>query len=263
MRTTWSALYQSLHRSLNRTSAENAFQALKHHHPDLRPFASIPALLRHLQRVDDNPAGRYLVIRHLVEAAQAAENSRPAAVTLVIVALWPGLDGVYRRVRRDFPDDYVDLAADLLARLTEAIAGVDLGKVRSVAGTLIRNVERDIRRELIRTRKRAELACDFTNPVVEAAVAPELGSRQLCRDLDDLLVGLSPDNIALLTRVLVLGETQQEAGRALGLSPSAARKRFQRSIRHLQVLGRVGCPVPAPRLAFPKSKDRRGPQKGG
>lgn len=262
MRTTWSALYQSFHRSLNRGSSETAFQELRHRHPDLRQFASIAALLQYLQHVDGEPTGRYLIIRQVVLAAQTDADLGLVTVMLVIVALWPGLSSVRYRLRRDFPDEATDLGSEVLARFSELVACIDLGKVRSVSGTLVRNVERDIRRELIRARQRAQRSLDVTNPVVEAEVDRASGSRQPNAVLDDLLVCLSPEHIALLTRVLVLGETQEEAGRAFGFSPSAARKRFQRCIRQLREHHLTGCPIPGIRLAFPKSEDRKGPRKG-
>lgn len=262
MRTTWSALYTSLHQSLNRVSSETAFQDLRHRHPVLRQFASIPSLLHHLQQVDGEPAGRYMVIRQLVLAAQTDADLGPLAVMLVIVALWPGLSSAHYRLRRDFPDEATDLGSEILARFSELVACIDLGKVRSVAGTLVRNVERDIRRDLIRARQRAQRLLDVTNPVVEAEVDCASGSRQPDAVLDDLLVCLAPDHVTLLTRVFVLGETQEEAGRALGLSGAAARKRVQRCIRQLRDHHLTACPIPGTRLAFPKSEDRKGPRKG-
>lgn len=262
MRTTWSALYTSLHRSLNRVSSETAFQELRHRHPGLHQFASIPALLQFLQHVDGEPTERYLIIRQVVLAAQTDADLGPVTVMLVIVALWPGLSSVHHRLRRDFPGEATDLGSEILARFSELVICIDLGKIRSVAGTLIRNVERDIRRELIQAQQRAQRSLDVTNPVVEAEVDRAFGSRQPDAVLDDLLVSLSPEHIALLTRVLVLGETQEEAGRAFGFSPSAARKRFQRCIRQLREHHLTGCPIPGIRLAFPKSEDRKGPRKG-
>lgn len=262
MRTTWSALYTSLHRSMNRVSAENAFQEFRRRHPDLGRFASIPTLLQHLQRREGDPGVRYHTIRALVVAAQAEGDLAATAAMLVIIALWPGLSGVHCRLRRDFPDEEPDLGGDILARMNLAIARADLDRIKSVAGTLIRSVERDIRRELVRARKRAQRSLDITNPCVEAEADCALDNLQPGADLGDLLISLSPENTALLMRVLVLGETQEEAGRALGLSGTAARKRVQRCIRHLRDQHLGGCPIPVARLAFPPVKDRKGPRKG-
>ncbi len=61
------------------------------------------------------------------------------------------------RLWRGFPDVRSDLAAEIIARLGEAIVSLDLERVVSVTATLLRNLEWifDVR-DLIRSRKTAE-----------------------------------------------------------------------------------------------------------
>lgn len=235
MRTNWSALYQSLHRSLNRTSSDKAFQLLRQDHPVLHVYASIPDLLKYLHRSGDNPAGRYQAIRLLVEAAQDGEVTRPTAITLVILALWPGLDAVFWRLWRGFPAVRDDLPSEMLARLGEAILVLDLQRITAVTATLLRNLERDIRRNLIAEGRIAMIARPIDDPVVEAqmTILTWSGNRE-AQPLHDYLHDLSPRDLRLLQRVFLLGETQEEAGRALGLKPDAARKRVQRALQKLR-----------------------------
>ena len=86
-------------------------------------------------------------------AGPAAQDDGPAAdcaLTLMLLALWPGLDAIRRRSvwrKLGAPDE---IASDILARTTEAIRGLDLQRVNRIAATVLRNVERD----MIRARQR-------------------------------------------------------------------------------------------------------------
>jgi DNA-directed RNA polymerase specialized sigma24 family protein len=235
MRTSWSALHASLSATLNRTSSGTAFTAMRQVSPELHRFQSIAAMMEHQHSPSTDAATRFGVIRALVAAAQSDHAWRSAAQIMVIVALWPGLDAVYWRLWRGFPDARCDLATDIVARTGEAILSLDLERVTAVTATLLRNLERDIRRDLIRARKTEEAVHPIDDPVI-AAKATMLA---WCVDietplLDDHLANLAPRDALLLKRVFLLGETQEEAGRALGLGPSAARKRIQRALQKLR-----------------------------
>jgi DNA-directed RNA polymerase specialized sigma24 family protein len=235
MRASWSAIQVSFTSVLNRTSAETAFTAMFQFHPELARFPSIAAVMEHQHSAMTDAAIRFGVIRILVAAAQSDQAFRSTAQIMVIVALWPGLDTVYWRLWRGFPNARSDLAAEIIARLAEAIATLDLKRVSSVTATLLRNLERDVRRYLVRARQTAGAILPISDPAIEAQTTllswhgnPEP------RLLDDCLVDLGPRDANLLTRVFLVGETQEEAGRALGLGAAAARKRFQRALRKLR-----------------------------
>ncbi|HLP65937.1 MAG TPA: sigma factor-like helix-turn-helix DNA-binding protein [Rhizobium sp.] len=235
MRATWSALHASLCRHLNRSSSEVAFRMMRQIHPELAAFGSIAALMEQQQAPWGDQAASYGVIRALVYAAQSENSYRSAAHLMVLVALWPGLDAVFWRIARGFPDRRDDLPADVLARVGEAILAVDFARVTAVVATLLRNVERDIRRDLIADRVIGQASRPIDDPsieaVVEAMVAPEPADDQV---LADHLSGLRPEDAHLLRRVFTLGETQEEAGQSLGLSHDAARKRYQRALEKLR-----------------------------
>lgn len=235
MRASWSALHSSFTSVLNRTSAETAFAAMRQAYPELAQFPSIAAVMEHQHSATTDGAMRFGVIRVLVASAQAEQAFRSIAQIMVIVAMWPGLDAVRWRLWRGFPDARMDLAAEVMARLGEAIVTLDLKRVSSVTATLLRNLERDIRRDLIRTRLTSGAVLPIGDPAIEAqaTMLSRLGNPE-ARLLDDRLVDLRPHDAQLLKRVYILGETQEEAGRALGLGAAAARKRFQRALRKLR-----------------------------
>lgn len=235
MRASWSALHSSFTSALNRTSAETAFTLMRQAYPELAQFPTIAAVMEHQHSAMTDGAMRFGVIRVLVAAAQSDHAFRPTAQIIVLLALWPGLDAVYWRLWRGFPDARCDLAAEIIARIGEAIVSLDLERVTSVTATLLRNLERDVRRDLIRARKTAEVVQPISLPDIEAqATMLWWQDNPEARLIHDRLIDLGPRDAQLLKRVFLLGETQEEAGRALGLGAAAARKRFQRALRKLR-----------------------------
>lgn len=203
-------------------------------HPILARFSTVASLMEHQNAHRGDPADRFSVVRALVTTAQSDQCYRSTAHLLVLLALWPGLDAVLWRLSRGFPAARDDLAGDILVRTSEAILGLDLDRVTAVASTILRNVERDIRRDLIAQRVRGHALQHIDNPSVGELV----GTMVAADPEDDLVVagnlaGLKSDDAHLLRRVFILGETQEEAGQSLGLSHAAARKRFQRAIAKL------------------------------
>lgn len=231
MRASWSALHASLTRKLNRACSETRYREMRQTQSDLASHASVAALMEYLHTRGSDAAARFRIIRTLVVAAQSDRCFRETAQIMVILALWPGLDAVFWRLTRGFPDDRDSLSSEILARLSEAILVLDLQKVTAVAATLLRNLERDIRRDLIGARvvRRASLPINEEAVEAEADATTDAG---LAGDhnMDAWVAGLNAEDAKLLRRVFVLGETQEEAGRALGLSPAAARKRYQRAL---------------------------------
>lgn len=235
MRASWSALHSSFTSALNRTSAETAFAAMRQASPELHRFQSIASVMEHQRCTRSDSAARFLAIRVLVAAAQSEQAFRSTAQIMVILALWPGLDAVYWRLWRGFPDARRDLAAEIVARISDAILTIDLKKVSAVTAALLRNIERDISRALISARQTAEAVQPIDDPVIEAKATMLAWCAELEAPLlDDHLAGLAPRDSRLLKRVFLLGDTQEEAGRALGLKPDVARKRVQRALQKLR-----------------------------
>lgn len=235
MRASWSALHASITRILNRSSSDAEFQLMRQGHPDLAPFASIASLMEHQHAHGGEPAAKFRVVRALVAAAQSGKRYRSTAHLMVIAVLWPGLDAVLWRLSRGFPTARDDLPADILARFGEAILVIDLNKVTAVVGTLLRNVERDLRRDLIAARVIDQTSQPINDTAVEASIAALAVPMSVEKtDIANCLEGLNPKDGQLICRVFIFGETQEEAGPALGLNPAAARKRLQRALAKLR-----------------------------
>jgi DNA-directed RNA polymerase specialized sigma24 family protein len=235
MRSSWSALHASITRILNRSSSETEFQLMRQGHPDLAPFASIASLMEHQHARSGDPAERYRVVRALVAAAQSDQRYRSTAHLMVIAVLWPGLDAAFWRLSRGFPTARDDLRAEIMARFGEAILAIDLNKVTAVVATLLRNVERDLRRDLITARVIDQALQPIDDPAIESSTsALAVPISVETTDIAECLQRLCSKDRRLLLRVLILGETQEEAGQVLGLRPDAARKRYQRALARIR-----------------------------
>ena len=138
------------------------------------------------------------------------------------------------------------------------VARLDLRTVNRVAASLVRGTERDLieslrRREadanrlpgadpdapILRLDGRIEVASPLDHAARQHWDACDPGLPCVSFDEDvavlrDWLKPLVGADAELLVAVLVLDETQREAGERLGLSHDAARKRFQRALGRLR-----------------------------
>lgn len=230
MRAHWHALHAELERSATRYSSHQHFIGIRQRFRDLRTFSDSGAMLSALHGRDGDPGRKNAILRALIAAAQQRDPFAETAQVLALLALWPGLDAVRGRLVRHFRSDPERLSAELAGRLTEAIATMDLKKVNCVAATLLRNLERDLRRML-----RNEWARAADTEAAETLTDAGSGKADpsfpmLVRDLDRIIEG----DAALIVGVCILGMSQKEAGQAIGLSHDAARKRYQRAIEKLR-----------------------------
>ncbi len=208
------------------------FKALRRTSEPLSHFADPAALLDTLHVGGRSPDQKNQLLVALVGAAQSGDASSDCALTLMLLALWPGLDAVRRRLiwRRIGTGD--EVASEILARASEAIRGLDMDRVNWIAATILRNIERDV----IRTRQREDrhqCVCSEIDPDdlptdsdASASASPELLHRDLvrivCKDAD------------LVIRVAIDGFSQAEVASEMGLSEAATRKRYQRATRRLR-----------------------------
>jgi RNA polymerase sigma-70 factor (ECF subfamily) len=231
MPSTWNEIHQHFVRASSSLSFQRSFDLLRRRHTSLSRFADPVALLDALHRGSGACGQKNTVLRALVEAAQSGQPAGDCALTVLLLALWPGVDAVRRRSiwRRIGPAD--EVASDILARTIEAVHGLDLGRVQRIAATILMNIERDLGRDHVREARRQNLHVDLdVDQIVgrsgESPVSMGLVRRDLAR-----LVG---DDAVLVLRVAVDGFSQVELAADLGLSDAAARKRYQRALHRLR-----------------------------
>lgn len=228
----WHEIRDHLMLSSTTLNFQRNFEALRRISEPLAHFADPAALLDTLQVGSRGPDEKNRILVALVRAAQSGDEAADCALTLMLLALWPGLDAVRRRSiwRRVGTGD--EVASEILARASEATRCLDLRRVNWIAATILRNIERD----LIRTRQREdshqsqltdadpdETPSDSGSP---ANASPALLHRDLVR-----IVGTDAD---LVIQVAIDGFSQSEVATELGLSEAATRKRYQRATRRLR-----------------------------
>lgn len=193
----------------------------------LHSFSDPPALLAALHRPGD-PDRKNRCLLALLHKAESEEND--VATTLIILALWPGLDAVRGRLLRYYKGRTEHLDAELIGRLSIGIRRA--GNVRRVAATLLRNVERDLRRDLMREAEIRKAHDDHAAETAHLAKHPEpveTGNDDLSERIER---ALGRDG-ALVVAVALQRLSQKEAAERLGLTHDAARKRYQRVMRGL------------------------------
>jgi RNA polymerase sigma-70 factor (ECF subfamily) len=255
MRASWEALHESLAHSIRTLQADQAFTRAKTRHESFRAFPEPGALVSFLTSKEGDLDEKDRILAVLVTMAQRREE-RAVASSLLWLGLWPGLDAAYRRRIKHFasrPEELVSEIADVFAAQVERL---NFETVSRVAATLVRSTERDVmerRRKVwaegarIREDKAHPRAFDdfiqdthvgkvpvdhWTAPQ-ETSVLGLLPGVGFDHDVAALRACLEPivgEDAELLVAVLVLEETQREAGERLGLSHDAARKRFQRAL---------------------------------
>lgn len=229
----WHEFRDHLTASSSTFSFQRGFDAIRRAQAPLKPFSDPAAMLDALHRSGGDPGKKNLILIALISAAQGKGNTSDCALTLLLLALWPGLDAIRHRSiwRRLGTQD--EVTSDVLARTIEAVRGLDLGQVNWIAATVLRNVERD----MVRARKRqAERESLSSGIEPDEVAADQIGLQSLPEDaaLPRNLQKLLGADALLVIRVAIEGYSQIEAGAELGLTEAAARKRYQRALRKLR-----------------------------
>ncbi len=229
----WHEIRDNLMHSSSTLSFQRSFDAIRGAHHLLTPFPDPAAVLDGLHHAPGDPDRKNEILTALTMAAQRGGPASDCALTLLLLALWPGLDAIRRRSIWRSTGTLDEVASDVLARTTEAIRHLDLHRVTRVAATILRNVERDMirarRREADRERASADVDPDkVLGEQSGPHTAPE--DRFFEGDLHKL-IGADAD---LVIRVAIQGFSQTEAAGEMGLTEAAARKRYQRATRRLR-----------------------------
>ena len=121
----WHEIRDHLMQSSSNLHFQRSFDAVRRAQAALAPFRDPAALLDGLRRTPGDQGQKNLILAALVGAAQGDGPASDCALTLLLLALWPGLDAIRRRSiwRRLGTAD--EVASDVLARTTEAVRGLD------------------------------------------------------------------------------------------------------------------------------------------
>ena len=127
MPSSWHEFHQHLVQSSSTLNFQRGFATVRTSHRGLTGFADPAALLDHLHRGVGSPDQKNLLLGDLIQSAKANDRAGDCALTLMLLALWPGLDGVFRRSRARRLGHTDEIASEILARATTAIRELKLG----------------------------------------------------------------------------------------------------------------------------------------
>lgn len=227
MSSNWLALHAQLVRSVNRHSQIESFSMIFPGQFPPAGFREPSHLFGWLHAPGGDAEIRNRVLARLLGSAGSDAPCRMLAVELLILSLWPGLCVIRRRLRT--PDRLSNLDADLLSGLSIAIGTADPMQVSRVAATLLRNLERDLRRQYQRDACLSVTAL----PIFVADVSAEEQTDRPEAILTAARTALGKDG-ALLTAIHVAGFSQKEVASVLGISHDASRKRCQRAMARVR-----------------------------
>lgn len=249
MRALWQQIHMDFERTINLHTSKTQFETLRQGHPILGRFIDTTAVLDYLHSRNGDRDDKNLILATLVAAAQQRQCDRDVAATMVWLALWPGLDALYRRLWRFFRTDPGELASEIAGRFAMGMQRADLSRINRVAATLITNVERDIRDGLRRRWAEAATHEELPDPDefgahastpscfgLPAGTDPDVVASFVHRVLTDLIGG----DAGIVVAVVMMGEGQRDVADRLGLGYDAVRKRYQRALARLRdVLGEI------------------------
>jgi RNA polymerase sigma-70 factor (ECF subfamily) len=150
MRAGWEALHASLKASVMTLKANQQMKEVGASHAVLARFDCPEAPVAYLTEKGGDLDEKDAIYATLVTAVQSAPSWADLAQALLWLGLWPGLDAVYRRRLRHFLENPEHLVGDVSSVFTTLIRRIDLGGVRRLAATLVRNVDRDVGEQLRR-----------------------------------------------------------------------------------------------------------------
>jgi len=212
---------------------QREFDAIRQDHEHLDNFRDPAAVFDALHHDSRDHEAKNRILTSLIMAAQSRNKSADCALTMMLLALWPGMDAILRRSRRRNFGHVDELPSEILARATEAVRCLDLGRVNWIAATILRNVERDITRAYQRDASRQGQHADIDPDEVAAGGFTEGPTISQGHLFDEVQRFIGAD-AKLVIRVAVEEFSQVEMAVELGLSDAAARKRYQRAIRQLR-----------------------------
>lgn len=229
----WHVIRDHLMQSSSTLGFQRSFETIRQAQDSIIQFQDPAAVLDRLHRLDSDPGQKNLILAELVAAAQGDGPASNSALTMLLLALWPGMDAIHCRSIGRRLGTTEEITSDILGRTTEAIRCLDLDRVNRIAATILRNVERDMIRARQRELQRESTGSDIDPddlPDEQGCQLPAADDARLQADLRRLI----GDDAALVTRVAIEGFSQAEVAVELGLTEAATRKRYQRATRRLR-----------------------------
>ena len=245
----WNSIHQSLVRSSSTLTLSRAFATMHEQHPALARFSDVGALLDHLHRGPASADQKNDILAALISVAQSGSEASDVAVTVLLLALWPGFDAVFHRLSRrvEMVDELPSLVLD---HAVEQVRRLDLHAAQRIAATILMNVERDVARMDLRERNTRRLSVELDPDLIGENGPDHCGTPGLLvRDV----VRHAGEDGRLVVRVAIEGFSQAEMAAEIGISEPATRKRYQRAAHRLRTVFSKGMSRSVPPSGFSPS----------
>ena len=145
----WEALRKSLMKSCTNLDAVLKFKKLKLN-PVLERFADPIALLDLVAARNGDAVENNRIYALLLEVANAGGDTANLAVSLLWLGLWVGLDAIYRRRLKRFPQAADELVSEISHHFIEVVKRADLARIERISATLVMNTDRLVLEQLQR-----------------------------------------------------------------------------------------------------------------
>lgn len=240
MQTKWEDLHTGLVRWIETPGAATGYRSMRAGGTSLASFESAMDLLRFLgDRGDLDHRDR--IFAELVEGVHRADN-QGAALAILTVGLWPGLDGIRQRLIRRAWCWRDGLEMEIIDRLAIEVDRCRTGMVHRLAATLVRNTERELRRAW---QKDAKMAAR-----IREALPDDLGLCRHAEDEEESIFGVAASatdeeavstleawlkrtvgkDAELVVAAVLKGRRRDQLAWSKGESPASVRKRLQRAL---------------------------------
>jgi len=232
----WPALREKFAKHLQSLRFDERYRSMRAGCRPLEPFPDPRRLLDYLRGPVGTAESKNRVLHALL---RCRHEDNDVADIILTLALWPALDGIYRRLNSGFSGDAAAVAGELIGAFGAACRSADPDRITTVAATLTMNARRDATRSLVNQKALSSclnLEMVHDNTVAEDADAFSADDREGAaeREIIERLRRDFGKDADLLIDVVVDGWTQREAAERRGLSHDAGRKRYQRTIARLR-----------------------------
>jgi hypothetical protein len=235
MRQQWERVRRDLSTTIRLPKIVRLYAEIARPRLELAPFETPSTLARHLEALRSDPAGNDLYLSVLDLWRRSAASHADVAGCVLWLGLWPLLDALYWRQRRFWAGEENDLISEIGRCLTTVLRATDVTRVASVALTLVRDTERDLKE-----RRQADLADqnrDWSSVVLPWQACTTVGSEGEPERLADTTGAIKQQlgsDFELTVAAYQSNCDYEVLRRQFGLADEEIRRRIRRAWRRIR-----------------------------